>query len=445
MSKKDWKPLLERVRQSPDDAEALDELEQYLSKRPTQAIKHGASNVGRAGRFGARMFLGAGLYKAIVQAWDAWSSFFYGTYESPTPSPWPEVETRDVAAAAAARFLRIGMFGILVALLPALLMFFQTSLMIIQVWQVNTQNDIIRKQNGLLRQQFSIGYTAQISGQLYAEKECEEKGECEPENPGVLRVNAAQALVDLSGIEEPAGADSEEGAEKKPLAKLVGARLDDTEIIGHDFSEVNFKDANFMYTNISESNFSRSNLQGARFGVWSADELSRRRGKYLGDKTTRRVTLDSVNFTGAKFYDDRFIRQPEFNGVVFSRCTFDDAVFYPADKPAVNKPEGVRFILVERFKDSTFHRANLIGANFQGLSLLRVEFDEANLQKSNFTKSVLTTASFKGADLSDAVFTDAKLTDVDFTGAKLPGKKFSGLSLKNVTCPDGKKGTCGLK
>ena len=75
MSEKNWKPYISRLREDPNDAEALDAIEVYLaaSSEGKGRGKKAVGVMGTASRYVFKMFLGATLYRAVVLCWDAWS------------------------------------------------------------------------------------------------------------------------------------------------------------------------------------------------------------------------------------------------------------------------------------------------------------------------------------------------------------------------------------
>lgn len=410
MSQRDWKPHIERLRAEPGDAEALDALEAYLAERErarVEGVRQTGSFLARAGRLSLKLFLGKVLYDAVVRAWDAWSSYFYGTYQSETPSAWPEAEVRDLTAAMAARFIRIGLFGIFIGLIPAILLGFQTSLMLIQVWQVNVQNEIIKEQNALTREQFGVGYRTQLTAQLYAAdcSDASDRSTCKPTALPGVRAEAARALVKLDEIQR--------GAEGEPSARLVGAWLDDVRLVEADFRGTNFDEASFRGAVLERSNFVGASFEGADFTS---------------------ATIEESDFTDARLI------KPTFERALLQGSDFTGAIFYPADRPVMRDRDDVPdFSTARALKDLTFKNANLIKARFDARAVLRVDFSGAKLVQSSFAGAKVTKSTFTGADLTGANFTGATLVDVDLTGATLDEAKMRDVTMRKVTCPDGKK------
>ncbi len=429
--KQNWKPYLERLKQNPEDHEALEALEQVLST-PSDTGKKTVKRAGILGRFGLKMFLGKPLHRAIQDGWDGWSAYFHGTYQPKTATPWPEHETRDISAAFASRFIRIGAFGILIGLIPAIILAFQTALMIIQVWQVNVQNEIVREQNVLTRQQFAVGYSTQLKHQIYA-GECTDKSDpttCTPsELPGV-RADAAQAVFRLADI-------ANQGEPEKRVSCGARARLKGALLQGADLSELDF-----ARVNMDQSVFDGATLTGTRFEGASLKNSSWKQAR-LSETELDRAKLVSASFERARINDSSLIAA-NLQGASFERAIIKDtnmsnARFYLDDKPVLrDRGQTTDFSKAETLSDVSFDGANLIKANFSGKSWLRLSFEKSTLTQSSFANATLTKSSFKDANLEGANLQGATLIDVNLEGANMKGAQTSGLKLTNVTCPDGK-------
>lgn len=430
MKKKVWKPYVERLKANPEDRDALDELERLLN----QPAISGAQTVKRAsffGRFGIRVFFGTPLHKAMSRGWDAWSAYFQGTYESSSAVPWPEHETRDITAAIAHRFLRIGAFGILVGLIPAIILAFQTALMLIQVWQVNVQNDIVREQNVLTRQQFAVGYSTQLKQQVYA-GECTDRAlptSCTPsELPGV-RADAVQALVRLADIANQG--TYEEGSASR--ARIKGALLQDTDLSGLDFAHVDLDATVFDRAILSDTELKGASLRNAAF------KNARMTATTLDDARLIGATFELARIADSSFAGAN-LQGASFKKAIIKNTSMQSARFYLDEKPVLrDQGQTADFSVAEVLSDVNFDGANLIKSNFSGKSWLRLSFKKSMLAQSSFAGATLTKSSFAGANLDGVNLSNATLIDVDLSGATMKGAQTSGLKLTNVTCPDGKK------
>ena len=440
MSKKTWKPHIDTLRADPGDARALDALESYLEAQSARSTKKTVGVLGTSSRFAFKMFLGKLLYNAVQDAWDAWSLYLQGDYVAKTQVAWPELETRDVSAALAARFLRIGMFGIFIGFIPAILLGFQTTLMIVQVWQVNTQNEIIREQNGLTREQFGVGYRAQLIEKLYQyEPRTITVGEssykvCEAATLPHVRAEAVASLIKLERV-LAAGAPRKEDppSERAPVtaslegACLAGVGFASRDLSGGSFDAASFYDASLKDVTLVGASLREAGLQKTKFQHVNLD------GADLSGAIFAGARLEGVSFKGATLLD------LTVHDTILSGVDFSSATFYPGEKPVLRERQKIDFSRSNVLKKIDFSQANLIRARFNDSTLLDVTFAGARLIESNFEAAQLTKVSFKGAQLARAKFARARLTDVDLSETTLSAEQLGAIaSFKNVTCPNGK-------
>jgi hypothetical protein len=291
-----WERYIERLREDPSDAEALDALEAHLAARKGATPGERAAQVGAGARFGFRMFLGPPLYKAIVVCWDAWSAYLRGGSQG----EWPEAPTRDVTAAFAARFVRIGMLGLFLGLLPAIILGFQTAMMGIQLWQIQEQNRIVKEQNQLTRDQFGALYQPQFLGILY-----EDKGKSDPR----LRAAALRALAQMNASQRADALEVDPEATPRALEldrvklekvalediDLSGARMDDASWNKATLRDVNLKGASLVNADMFSVTLERVDLGGA--------DLTRANfnGATLSEVDLTGATIEKASFTNAKF------------------------------------------------------------------------------------------------------------------------------------------------
>ncbi|MFN3199884.1 MAG: hypothetical protein ACE366_15920 [Bradymonadia bacterium] len=92
-------------------------------------------------RWGARALLGRSFNRAARRLSEAAESWQKGEREH---APIPE--TVDFFSAAFARFVRVGLFGLLFAILPAAVLIIQTVLLLFQNAKLDTQNHLAREQ-----------------------------------------------------------------------------------------------------------------------------------------------------------------------------------------------------------------------------------------------------------------------------------------------------------
>ena len=427
--KTSWQSYIERLKADPQDAEALEALEQMLAQQANRPTVTQKLPLFGAAKVGVYFFFGGLLYKNIVKAWDAWSRYFVGAYEPipPLMRAWPEAETRDVAAALAARFVRIGMVAIFLAIMPS-------ALMIVQVYQIQQQNSIITEQNALTREQFGVSYRTQLVQQLYEQSECGKeakrtdygqdkqskikRGYCPPSQMLRVRQEAARSLIQLYKLQD------------KP-ALLSRVNLDGAEFESADFARVDLRQAtlkriNFQGTNLDKAVFKESLLISARL-----QKASLKAAVFTG------ADLTNAKFNGANL-DGAILRRVKLKGVDLTGASLKRAVFYKSDKPVRDDyGEHLRWSDVYRIKETNFSGANLIRSIFQGVKLQKATFDEATLTQANFIKATIKGGSFKKADLKGANFAGALVEGVDMKGANMKGANMTDAKFKDVTCPDG--------
>ncbi len=418
-----WQPYLERVKRDPSDPEAIAALEAYLRAQDAQptsdtAKRYATTMIARAA---TQVFLGSQLFGAVQRGWDAWSAHLSGSYQPTGARAWPEPETRDVAAAIANRFLRIGVFGALLALIPALMLLFQSVLMIVQVRQINTQNLMIQEQNQLTREQFGIGYKTQLIAQLYdVPSSCvePEPADCVPVQLLRIRQEAARGLVQLARI----------SGERPTLSQinLAGAQLTQARFEGVDLSRAR----------LSRANLQGADLTGARFSAAVLDGASLREADLSG-ANLQNASLQEVNLTGAKLHKAD-LTGAALRGAIVAGADMTQAVFHRGDRPGRrDREDAAKLSQLAALEDTTLRGANLIRAIFQGASMRGVSFEGARLSQANFQGAQVRASSFKEADLSGANLAGATLEEVDLTGATLREANLQDVRWVKVICPDG--------
>lgn len=427
MKKQTWRHYVERLKQDPTDVEALAGLEELLNQ-PRVSHAPRAPLVGMA-KSGAYIFMGGALFKNSVVAWNAWSAYFAGEYEpsSPMMRTWPEAETRDVFAAIAARFVRIGLITVLLAMMPSMLM-------IVQVYQIQQQNSIITEQNALTREQFGVSYRTQLVQQVYEQSTCATEDRrsdygqvpgskvkrryCPPAQMLRVRQEAARALVQLYRLQDDP-------------AQLDRVDLDDAE----------FRSAPFARVNMSHSSLKRVNLRGSTFDGATLDGVLFEGAQAQG-ASFKKVSLIGANFTNARFKGANLqgatLRRAIVKGLDLEDVNLSGAVFYKADKPVRDDyGEHVKWSGIYKVKNTNLSKANLIRSIFQDVRLEDVNFEDAKLVQASFIKAQIKGGSFKDADLRNSNFSGATLTKVDMKGANMKGATLTGATFTDVTCPDG--------
>ena len=92
-------------------------------------------------------FAGPRLYSATNKAWESWINWLEEGRQK--DEKWPEKETGKLVSSFVARFYRLGFISLLIALLPILVLAFQSFIMLQQSKGLEAQNQIIRAQSNL--------------------------------------------------------------------------------------------------------------------------------------------------------------------------------------------------------------------------------------------------------------------------------------------------------
>lgn len=93
-----------------------------------------------------RILIGRPVYYSTKQAWAAWLVWL----RSNKKHNWPEEETGNMVAAMVTRLFRIGLVGLIIALIPAATLVVQTFILSKQSKQLEVQNLLFERQTSLL-------------------------------------------------------------------------------------------------------------------------------------------------------------------------------------------------------------------------------------------------------------------------------------------------------
>jgi len=152
-------------------------------------------------------------------------------------------------------------------------------------------------------------------------------------------------------------------------------------------------------------------------------------------KSNRGFPMECGDLSGLAFFNQYFheltLKHSNFKGAKLKGMDFEH---YGKSTDF----EGSDFSKAE-IQDSTFLRANLISAVFDGAKIEYSNFGGANLTGARFRDARLrnpvgkTRMSFASATVKDADFSNAVLTSIDFTGGDFAGADFRGADIDNPT------------
>jgi uncharacterized protein YjbI with pentapeptide repeats len=197
-----------------------------------------------------------------------------------------------------------------------------------------------------------------------------------------------------------------------PGAKLVRARLTETDFTGADLQSADFTKAvldkaHFGGANLSRATLARASARNTDFSFADLTAVNAE-GTYFNASDLEGATLERANLRKAQF-----------------RCTdVSRAVFRGADlSGAMLSP----IILT----DSDFSRANLQDACLAGQRLRDAEF-----QGPSFVCADLKDCDLEEMELPGVNFEGTKLTGASLSGSRMPGAKFDRACLRNTGLAD---------
>ncbi len=253
----------------------------------------------------------------------------------------PGEESAEVLTALARRVIRVGLFGVMLAVVPSLFLMHQNYLMHVQNGLVRDQNAYFQEQNQKISQQLEL----QIEETYLARRQKLLNALYQPQ-PG-CRVTPCQALAEprvrqeslhtLRALEKARGPG---GVVDLSGALLQGVKLEETRLEGVSLEGAWLKDADMV-------------------GVWLE-------GAMMG-----RVNAQGVSFHRAKM-----------KGAQLKRAEVQGANFLQADLSGA------------RLDHAQAKGARFTGANLSGASLLKANLKGADLRDANLEGTNLTGAQY---------------------------------------------------
>ncbi len=316
------KPILspeERIARLEEENERLHAENEQLRKEQTDA----AQAVKSAGGLATRVLLGRRLRRSFRDWLNAKS----------LRDPLPADESADVLAAIVRRVIRVGMVGLLVAVLPGAFLLWQNVL-------IREQNDAIRsqieQQAEQIEQQTSdtlIVRRAQLLATIY-EEECSNDGPqasaATSDTPSMICLPKAHLRARQEAVR--AFNEIERGRGVRP--NLIKADLRGADLSGANLSRAGLNDANFLRADLRRANFSEALLIKADLSAAVLVSAN------LRDANLYLATLRWADLTGA-----------DLNEADLSRADLRGADLTGADLAGAN------------LRDVNLHEASLRGAD----------------------------------------------------------------------------------
>ena len=184
---------------------------------------------------------------------------------------------------------------------------------------------------------------------------------------------------------------------------LHGNSLQDSNLVGCDFSSTILTSVNLGGTDCTKSTFFRAILVGTGF-----------ENAKLSQCSFEKATIHNSDFTGADLSEAN-LSNLDLTAMEFSEVDFSKANLVSAD-----------------FSNSNLTDCCFIGANLNG-----ARFDGADLTNSDFSNATLTNCSFQNAELSNVNLAGSNLSGANLLGSNINIRKLRFAKLFNTFMPDG--------
>lgn len=178
--------------------------------------------------------------------------------------------------------------------------------------------------------------------------------------------------------------------------QLRGAFLLGADLSGNIFEKVDFTETNLSYIRADQTDFKESQLQGVNISY---------------------AVLKDARFIASDLLESVFFAS-QLEGALFQDCTgLPPWLQAGLDKDQYYRKEILGKSVLQGFKELA--GADLVGLNFTGSTLDKVNFKRANLTAANFADSSIRESDFSEAILSHANFKQAHLQNINFNLALL--------------------------
>lgn len=291
----------------------------------------------------------------------------------------PRNVTKDTMAEVSShliwRLTRIGVFAILIAVVPLLILSVQTYILSIQNDKIQSQNDLILNQNRRLDQQIHLEEGNRRSSFIFLMSNIMDKIDEElknnPRGDRSLSDELIGRIVSLSQALRPYKYLEDDHLIPRPLSPERGQLLFalSNSLLDIETYDKIFSKANFSYSDLREANFS---------------------GAYLKEANLSYANLPNVNFTNGD------LRLVKLNGASLNGAVFENTVLTAA---------------------------KLRGADLRGSALFNVNMTSANLANANLSNTTLN-GDFTGTNLEQVKLKNAEVDFALLEGATFQSKEF---------------------
>lgn len=399
--------------------------------------------------------------------------------------PKPKTETTaNLIGHLVYRFTRLGIVGILLALIPIWLLFNQNQLITKQNEVIESQTGLIANQNKRLDQQTYLQEAERRSALIFIYgglletinqevKEAEEKTGRRNLSPQIIgqiialsqRMKPYRYLENDSLISKPLSPER-----SQLLISLIESKLDSSTYLNifkkadfsyADLESVNLEGQDLRYINLSYSNLKGANLRYTKLDfanlskteldsvdlVKSSLFLTNLNNSHIYGTDFRTSSLKSSFFIDCKINNTKFdyadLRNTVFDKSVIENVIFRNARFDNVDTINNDNPNFFRGIMKEYFDENKLdtiqgqinpiHHPN---SSFKNTILKKVNFKNANLTNLQFNHSKIENSIFDSSNLSGTSFDSVLISNSTYKLSLVNGTSFRNVSLKNLNFDD---------
>lgn len=248
--------------------------------------------------------------------------------------------------------------------------------------------------------------------------------------------NAAKLTRD-DVVERAQQGESFAGSDLRGL-DLSALALGGLDFTGAQLDQCNLRDAQLQGANLSQAVLRDADLTGAQLAEAQANETDLQRAQLV------RCNFEGAVCTGANFAGGH-LDEANFQGADLTGATLDEVqgqgARFDGAKLAGTQAWNGATLLQSSFREiegaeSSWHGAQLDGADFTGAQLASAEFAHCGLPQSIFTCAVLRGANLRRARLTEAKVRTADLFRANLEASDLSRADFSGAMLYEAILAD---------